>query len=454
VQLIATDNKQVIVGLGVTGLSCARYLYRKGQDFSVVDSRLSPPGLDEFKQCFPDVKIFLGEISDKSLFGASLLIVSPGVALSDPAIKRAIEQGVKVCGDIDLFMQDVAAPVIAITGSNGKSTVTTIMGEMASKAGKRVAVGGNIGVPALDLLTEENMELYVLELSSFQLERAGNLGFEVATVLNISADHMDRYPNFFSYYQAKHRVFRNCKKIVINRGDTLSKPLVSEDVKVFSFGLDKADFNGFGLLEEDGVEYLAYQFEKLIPITQLKIVGRHNIENALAALALGKAAGLAIAPMLEALQQFSGLQHRCQMVDELQGVRYYNDSKGTNVGATTAAIKGLENNCKKVVLIAGGVAKGADLSPLLPILKSHARGLVAIGEAADTLVTLCANDMSVVLASSMEAAVSEATKMSEEGDAVLLSPACASFDMYENYQQRGNAFVAAVHNLIEIGGAG
>ncbi len=449
VQLIAADNRRVVVGLGMTGLSCARYFARKKQNFSVVDSRQQPPGLHEFKNEFPEVSLYLGEISDESLQGAEQLVVSPGVALNEPAIHRAIKNGVPVCGDIDLFRAEVDAPIVAITGSNGKSTVTTLLGEMARRAGKRVAVGGNIGVPVLDLLVggssaEQAPELYVLELSSFQLERTENLQLEVATVLNVSADHMDRYANLVDYQQAKQRIFRGCKQVVINRGDTLSRPLLAENVKVWTFGLSKPDFNGFGLLVEQGVEYLAFESDFLMPVSALRMVGRHNIENALAALALGKAAGLTVAAMLDVLRDFGGLDHRCQFVAEKNTIRYYNDSKGTNVGASIAAINGLAEQADKVVVIAGGEAKEADFSPLLPVLCQRARALIVIGEAAEQLQKLCAASLPVIHASSMEEAVAQATAIAEDGDAVLLSPACASFDMFDNYQQRGDVFSRAV----------
>ena len=461
-QLIATDNKQVVIGLGVTGLSCARYLARKQQVFSVVDSREQPPGLAAFKQEFPDVSLYLGEISDEALQGASQLVVSPGVALDEPAISRAVDNGVEVCGDIDLFRSEAQAPIIAITGSNGKSTVTTLVGEMARRAGKRVAVGGNIGVPALDLLPgdvlpgddsaadnekQQEPDLYVLELSSFQLERTENLRAEVATVLNISADHMDRYANLLAYHQAKHRIFRGCRQVVINRNDPLSRPLLAEGVTMWTFGLDRADFNGFGLVEKEGVEYLAFQFDRLMPTSELTMVGRHNIENALAALALGKAAGLDMAPMLAVLREFPGLDHRCQFVAEIESVRYYNDSKGTNVGAAIAALNGLARSANKVVLIAGGQAKGAEFAPLLPVLRERARALVVIGEAANALESLCAGSLPVIRAHSLEEAVTVSADSSEAGDAVLLSPACASFDMFENYRHRGDVFSRSVLQL-------
>jgi len=439
------------VGLGLTGLSCARYLASKKQVFSVVDSRDNPPGLAEFKAEFPAVQLSLGVISDEALAGAAQLIVSPGVALDEPAIAKAMAAGVPVCGDIDLFCAEVTAPIIGITGANGKSTVTTLLGEMAARAGKRVAVGGNIGTPVLDLLKETTPDLYILELSSFQLERAGNLNLDVVTVLNISADHMDRYPNLLAYHQAKHRIFRGCNKVVVNRADPLTRPLLAEGVSVVTFGLDRPGFNDFGLLVEAGVEYLAYRFDVLLPVSQLKIVGRHNIENALAALALGHSAGLEMAPMLEALQAFSGLSHRCQFVGELNGVRFYNDSKGTNVGAAIAAIHGLVDGANKIVLIAGGVAKGADFSPLLDVLRKHVRSVVLIGESAQQLAQLCGSDVVTVRANTMQQAVEMAAAQSVTGDVVLLSPACASFDMFENYQHRGESFCQAATALINRG---
>jgi UDP-N-acetylmuramoylalanine--D-glutamate ligase len=450
--LIATDNKRVVVGLGITGMSCARFFARNNTSFSMVDSRESPPGLAQFREQFPDVPIELGPLKDDALLDAGQLVVSPGVSLEEPAVASAINQGVSVCGDIDLFRSHASAPIIAITGSNGKSTVTTLVGEMITQAGKKVAVGGNIGIPALDLLEADEPDYYVLELSSFQLERAGNLALDVATVLNISADHMDRYSSLMRYHQAKHRIFRGCKQVVVNRADALSQPLVAESVKISTFGLGKPDLNTFGLIEERGIEFLAFGFEQLMPVSELKIVGRHNIENALAALALGKAVGLPFAPMLDVLRAFTGLPHRCQFVAESEGVRYYNDSKGTNVGAAIAAVRGLAASANKIVLIAGGDAKGADFSPLLPVLEEHGRGAVLIGEAAQSLDTLLNNTVATVRASTMDDAVTESQAMADSGDAVLLSPACASFDMFDNYQHRGNVFAESVLRTVEQGG--
>ncbi|ARN74718.1 UDP-N-acetylmuramoyl-L-alanine--D-glutamate ligase [Oceanicoccus sagamiensis] len=447
-QLIATDNKQVVIGLGITGLSCVRYLAANNKPFSVVDSRENPPGLDAFKAEFPDISLTLGEISETALAGADELVVSPGVAIDEPEIVKAVAKGAHICGDIDLFCKAVDAPVIAITGSNGKSTVTTLVGEMIERSGRKVAVGGNIGTPALDLLAAETPDIYVLELSSFQLERSENLSVEVATVLNVSADHMDRYNNILAYHQAKHRIFHGCKKVVINRADALSRPLLAEGVEVFTFGLSDSDFNGFGVLNDGEVESLAYQFKPLMPVSELAMVGRHNIENALAAMALAAAVGVEIAPMLDVLRQFPGLEHRCQYAGEHQGVRFYNDSKGTNVGAAIASINGLKDNANDIVLIAGGDAKGADFSPLLPVLKQSVKNLVLIGNAAQALSDLCSESLNVHRADSMEQAVNQAVALANQGDVVLLSPACASFDMFDNYQHRGEVFVAAVQQFI------
>jgi UDP-N-acetylmuramoylalanine--D-glutamate ligase len=265
--------------------------------------------------------------------------------------------------------------------------------------------------------------------------------------LNISADHMDRYADMQAYHLAKHKIFRGCRQVVINRSDSLTRPLLSDAVKVWSFGLGRPDFHGFGILEKDGDEFLAFEFESLMPVSSLKIAGRHNIENALAALAIGRAVGLSFPAMLEVLKEFKGLPHRCQYVAELNAVRFYNDSKGTNVGATVAAISGFESSARKVVLIAGGEGKGADFSPLLSVVKEYCRAVVLLGESAGDLEQLLGDEVSVVISADMTQAVAEAKKLAVDGDVVLLSPACASFDMFENYQHRGNAFAQAVADL-------
>jgi UDP-N-acetylmuramoylalanine--D-glutamate ligase len=408
----------------------------------------------------PEVAVHTGTF-DAALFKQfGELIVSPGIALDEPAIEAAAQAGVAVCGDIDVFVAAMKqraaalgrkpAPIVAITGSNGKSTVTTLVGEMAKAAGKKVGVGGNLGTPALDLLGDDT-ELYVLELSSFQLERARPLKARVATVLNVSPDHQDRHPTLVSYHGAKHRIFRGVEQVVINRADPLTIPLVPDAVTKWTFGLDAPDFRGFGVRDGDngrGEKWLAFERELLMPVRELKIAGQHNIANALAALALGHAIGLPMSAMLQALREFPGLPHRCQLVGEIGGVRYYNDSKGTNVGATVAAIEGLCANADdRVVLIAGGVGKGQQFHALAPVLQRWGRAAVLIGEAADEIAEALGSTVPQVRADSMARAVDAATELAQIGDSVLLSPACASFDMFANYAQRGDQFVAAVRKL-------
>ena len=331
-QLIASNKLKVVVGIGATGLSVARHLSRLGERFVMLDTRLQPPCLEELKSELPEVPVFLGELELDSFRGADEVVLSPGLSRQNAVIQTVINSGVPVVSDIELFARAANAPIIAITGSNGKSTVTTLVGDMCKAAGMTVGVGGNLGVPALALLDESNV-LYVLELSSFQLESVSGLSAEVATVLNISSDHMDRYASMLDYHQAKHRIFEGASQVVVNREDKLSTPLVSDSVKKWSFGLSKPDFGGFGLLDQGGEPWLAYQFDPLMQESELGIKGRHNTSNALAALALGSAVGLPMAVMLAVLREFRGLPHRCLTVRNLVGVTYINDSKATNVGA-------------------------------------------------------------------------------------------------------------------------
>ncbi|MCY1301165.1 UDP-N-acetylmuramoylalanine--D-glutamate ligase [compost metagenome] len=292
-------------------MSLVRFLARQGVSFAVADTRANPPELATLQSQFPQVEVRCGNLDPDFLSRASELYVSPGLALATPALQEAARRGTKLSGDIELFTRNAKAPIVAITGSNAKSTVTTLVGDMARAAGKRVAVGGNLGTPALDLLADD-IELYVLELSSFQLETTERLNAEVATVLNVSEDHMDRYADMQAYHLAKHRIFRGARQVVVNRGDALSRPLVADQVPNWTFGLNRPDFKSFGLIEEDGEKYLAYQFDKLMPVRELKVRGAHNQSNALAALALGHAVGLPFEPMLDTLRTFAGLAHRCQ----------------------------------------------------------------------------------------------------------------------------------------------
>lgn len=436
----------VIIGLGATGLSCARFLHARHIPIAVTDTRAHPPQYDLFEQLCPDVPVAFGGLDEAMLAQASCIVISPGMALREPVIARFVKQGVPVVGDIELFARAVTVPVIAITGTNAKSTVTTLVGKMAEEAGYTVQVGGNLGVPALELLKQHpDTNLYVLELSSFQLETTRSLKPAVACVLNITPDHMDRYDSVDEYKQAKHQVYLNSKTVVCNRDDALTD---TKHKNKISFTLNKPGKKEFGLLQNDGQTYFAFEEQCLMPVNDLPARGRHDQANALAALAIGYGFGLPFAPMLKVLREFKGLPHRCQFVRELDGVRWYNDSKGTNVGATQAAMQGLGGVIDgKLVLIAGGVGKNADFSTMLPIIEQTTRHVVLIGEVAKELAALIGDRVSTSFANSMEEAVQQARQAAKSGDSVLLSPACASFDMFKNYEHRGDVFTEIVKGV-------
>ena len=435
----------VIIGLGLTGLSCVDFFLAQNVTPRVMDTRATPPGLDKLPET---VERYVGSLNEDWLMAADLIVASPGIALAHPALSRAADAGIEIVGDIELFCREAQAPIVAITGSNAKSTVTTLVGEMAVAAGKRVAVGGNLGTPALQLL-DNDPELIVLELSSFQLETTSNLNAAVAVVLNMSEDHLDRHGNMLGYHQAKHRIFQGCQRYVVNRDDSLTRPLISDNTPCVSFGLNAPDMQQFGVLRDtDGTPWLARGRERLMKASLMKIKGNHNIANALAALAIGEAVGLPLASMLDTLQVFGGLPHRCQFVAEQAGVSFYNDSKGTNVGATLAAIEGLgaalAPQQQRLVVILGGVGKGQDFQPLRPALQRYARAVVLIGEDADKISTAIGDEIAQVHAPTLAVAIDRARSLAHVGDAVLFSPACASFDMFLNYEERGQQFMALV----------
>jgi len=442
---VDSSKKRVVVGLGITGLSCARYLYQRGLLFTVVDTRAEPPALDELRCEMPDVECFVGDYPLEIVTTAAELIVSPGISMDAPIVLQAQGAGADVVGDIDLFMREARAPVIGITGSNAKSTVTELLGQMGQDAQLNVGVGGNLGTPALDLLSPER-DLYVLELSSFQLERAGRLGLAVAAVLNVSADHMDRHRTMAAYQQAKQRIFRGCKKVVINRDDPMTIPLLSTDVEVVGWSMKAPEPGNFGLRHKQGVEYLCFGLEAVLPVSELGLLGRHNVANALAALALGYSAGLSLSNMQSALRTFKGLPHRCELIADIDGVRFVNDSKGTNVGATEAALFGVGGD-RDIVLIAGGQGKGADFSQLQEAVSRHCKLLILMGEDGPLLEEALSSCVAVLSVSSLDQAVNVAAMRAKAGDVVLLSPACASFDMFSGYAQRGEAFCARVNAL-------
>ncbi len=440
-------NKRVVVlGLGHTGLSVLRWLTAQGANVAAADSRENPPNLDVINNEMPDVEVFLGSFDAALLQAAELLVLSPGIAISTPALQSAIDAGVPVVGDVELFAQyrSSDAKVIAITGSNGKTTVTTLVGEMCKAAGLTTIVAGNIGLPVLDALSMDVPDVYVLELSSFQLETTSNLIADVATVLNITEDHMDRYPDLSTYAAAKAHIFYKAKHQVLNRDDAWSMVMERPHLALTTFGLSP-DAEGFGVEDKNHEIWLCDKGKHLINAADLHIRGAHNVSNALAALALCRAIGLEYAPLLNTLYNFKGLPHRVEWVAEIDKVDFFDDSKGTNVGATCAAISGLP---QKVVLIAGGDGKDQNFSPLVSPVKDNARAVVLIGRDAHIIEkVLLETTVPIYHAQDMQEAVAIAKRVARAGDAVLLSPACASLDMYENYIRRAEAFVAAVNKL-------
>ncbi len=446
--LIQRGGLKVVAGLGISGVSAVNFLYEQGYQVAVTDSRPTPPGHDQIPAA---VRTSFGKLDAELLLQAEEIILSPGLAPQLPEIQQAIAQGVAVVGDIQLLRRATEVPIIAITGSNAKSTVTTLVGMMAQDAGKKVAVGGNLGRPALDLLKDQP-ELIVLELSSFQLETTSNLNAEVAVVLNLSEDHLDRHGDMLGYHKAKHRIFQGVKKVVYNRDDSLSRPLVPDVTPIQSFGLNAPDLNQYGVLREaDGTMWLARGLERLIKTSDLYIQGMHNVANALACIALGEAVGLPLQSMLNTLKHFKGLEHRCEYVQTIANVRYYNDSKGTNVGATLAAIDGLGAAIAvkqgKLALILGGQGKGQDFKPLRTAIQKYVKAVILIGEDAALIEQAIQGSTTILHANSLKDAVDLAQQSTQAEDVVLLSPACASFDMFKSYNDRGQQFVACVNAL-------
>lgn len=439
-------HRVLVVGLGATGLSCARFLAAHGVEIAVTDTRAHPPGLEALREALPDVAVFVGGLDEQALHSADEIVLSPGVPLRTPQIAAALARGTPVVGDVEVFARYARAPVAAITGSNGKSTVTTLLGEMARAAGREVRVGGNLGTPVLDLLEDGEPDLYVLELSSFQLECTRSLAPEVAVVLNLSADHMDRYRDFSEYAAAKARILRHARTQVVNADDAAVAAMADPARGVLRFTLAAPRAGEFGVATRAGAEWLVHGDESLVRADALRLAGRHNRANALAALAAGTALGLPVPAMGEALRRFTGLAHRTEPVGERHGVVWYNDSKGTNVGATTAALEGFD---APVVLIAGGDGKGADFAPLRGPVAAHARAVVLFGRDAPLIERALAGVAPLHVAGDLDEAVRIAGTLAQPGDVVLFSPACASFDMFRNYEERGARYTEAVRRWLQ-----
>jgi UDP-N-acetylmuramoylalanine--D-glutamate ligase len=461
-----SGKKVLVLGLGDTGLSCARWLAARGAQVSVADSRAAPPHADRLAEQLPQVALHTGPFDDALLQAAELLVVSPGVPLADPAVARAVAAGkVDAVGDVELFARAIRTlnaqrehpmRLIAITGSNGKSTVTAMCGDMCRMAGLNTCVAGNIGLPVLDALYEieqglaSTPQVWVLELSSFQLETTSSLDADAATVLNLSEDHMDRYPDMDAYAAAKARIFSGRGVQVVNRDDRRTLAMALPGRHMVSFGLDRCPQDeNFGLCEDE----LCLGGDMLMPLSALPVAGLHNAANALAALALTRALGLPMEALLRGLLHFKGLPHRVEKVAEIAGVTWYDDSKGTNVGATEAALYGMGK--RKAVVILGGDGKGQDFSPLKAAVEANARAVLLIGRDAPLIAAaLAGSGVETHLAASLEDAVVQAQGLAQPGDAVLLSPACASFDMFRNYIHRAEVFVDAVNKLAAEGATG
>lgn len=441
-------QRVVVLGLGDTGLSALRWLKKQGAEVIMADSRLDPPGLTELQRNYPEVEIYSGPFDSTLLCSVDMIVMSPGVSLQEAAVQEAIANGVKVIGDVELFAlnRPQFSKVIAITGSNGKTTVTSLVGEICKQAGLKTIVAGNIGLPVLDALDMDTPDVYVLELSSFQLETTASLKADAVTILNISEDHMDRYEGMDDYAKAKARILLGANLAVVNRDDAASAHLVN--VPSVTFGLNPAlRVDDYGV-SEDG--WLTSGNRKWMAMDELLMRGQHNVANALAAMALCKAIGIDKISIINTLKSFKGLPHRVEWVATINDVDFYDDSKGTNVGATCAAIQGMMKSGKsqRVVLIAGGDGKGQDFSPLMPAVKKHTRAVVLIGRDAPLLeAVLKDTGVNIVDAVDLPAAVNIANTLAESGDAVLLSPACASFDMFKNYVHRAEVFIEAVKAL-------
>jgi UDP-N-acetylmuramoylalanine--D-glutamate ligase len=459
------EKKVLVLGIGETGLSMAKWLSRRGADVAAADSRAVPPYVEAVKRILPEVHVFTGAYPAEAFAGIDLIAISPGVPVALPIVQQAIQDGIPVVGDMELFASAIHQPanskptVLAITGSNGKTTVTAMVGAMVKEAGLDVEVAGNIGPAVLDALMQREdsgklPQAWVLEVSSFQLETTRSLEPDAATVLNVSEDHFDRYSGLQDYAAAKARIFmRECVAgkdgdgiQILNRDDLMVRAMALAERKQMTFGLDQpANDNDFGLLHEGGSIWLAQGRVCLMQANELQVAGLHNVANALAALALCRAAALPLPPLLRALREFPGLPHRMEKVATVDGITFYDDSKGTNVGATVAALNGM---AQSVVLIAGGDGKGQDFTPLAAPIERCARAVVLIGRDAGKIgaaIDRCS--VPLYYTKTMEEAVQKSFYLAREGDAVVMSPACASLDMFRNYAHRAEVFIAAVRRL-------
>lgn len=448
-------DQNVIVGLGQTGQSLARYYELQGQPYVIWDTREHPTHYEQFKKAFPNRPLYLGDLPSNALIKSKQLIISPGVPLTHPVIKQAQQEGVKISSDINIFLKSISSQVVGITGSNGKSTVTHLVTEMAKRAGRRAWYAGNVGIPVMDLWQQhapfKQDDIVVLELSSFQLERGDPLPLNISVILNVTPDHLDRYTHFDEYQSAKHQIHQQSKIRLYNRQDTATIPNLSILKHVRSFGLDapKQRYDWGIVANEHGERCIAQGTQILMPIHQLKLIGEHNVLNALSALAIGSCLDLPYEAMKDTLARFAGLPHRCQRILYKNNIDWINDSKATNPGSCLAALEGLVPHLNgKIVLILGGVTKEANFNVLTDIVKKHVSNLVLLGLDTTQLWDIFHSIVPCFKVTSMKEAVKRCADLARPGDRVLLAPACASFDLFQHFEDRGEQFVQYVNTLI------
>ena len=443
------SGETLVAGLGKSGQSALHFLAAQGVAIRAADSRFTPPGLDELRTQLPELPVDLGPFDDELFCSVERIVLSPGISRWHPGIEQAAAAGVEIIGDVELFARHVKGAVIAITGSNGKSTVTTLVAQMAADAGIDVRVGGNLGTPILDLLNGEPAQLYVVELSSFQLETTRSLRPLAAVVLNVSPDHMDRYRDFAHYAQTKGSIYDGAARVVYPYYEQWVNAWVHQSryqQPKLAYGVDQPEGDVlYGVVDDQEASWLYRGSERLLPVTELKIAGKHNWGNALAALALGEAADIPLESMVGTLRRFRGLSHRTEWIMEWEEVRWVNDSKGTNVGAAMAAIEGLSIGAAgKIIWIGGGQGKGADFTPLRPLAERHIRTAILMGEDREEIAAALGDVVVLQRVSDIDEAVAVAGRTAQSGDTVLLSPACASFDQFSGFEARGDAFKASV----------
>ena len=437
-ELIAADKIVGVIGAGLTGQSVVRHFSAKGIQCILFDTRNSPPGLDEISNQYPSLKIVLGQLPLEMLSVCTEVVVSPGVSLNLPELVEVRKLGIPTVTDIQVFIRENCKPVIAITGSNGKSTVVTLLERVASAAGEDYRAAGNIGIPVLGMLSE-NVAGYILELSSFQLEGVSVLNADIACVLNVSADHMDRYNSLMAYSQAKQRVYLGAKHLMCNKQDPLTHPLQAKGSQITVISSSEPDLKEYGIRTIAGVEWLCFGLNQIVSVDDIKLQGRHNWFNCLVVIAVADSMGWSREAVISELKSYSGLPHRCEVVGKYRGITFINDSKATNPGATQQAIRGLGND-KNIILIAGGDGKGVEFDVLCPDVRASVKAAYLIGKDAQLIEQVISNDTETRIVDSLDKAVMGAISVAIPGDTVLLSPACASMDMFKSYEQRGQIY--------------